>query len=93
MDETYRAVSCGEEVQRPLEPGILYCQTLPELEKPWAVFFLCPCGCKDEVNIPVLDPGSWSLRLDGVVPTISPSIARLTGCKSHFFITDGKVKW
>jgi hypothetical protein len=93
---SYKAVLCGEEVPRPIPAGTMYCQTIQGLDKPWAVFFLRPCGCGEEINIPVLDPGSWTLRLDGPRfehPTLNPSIARLTGCKSHFFVVGGEVRW
>ncbi len=62
----------------------------------WALQFKCPCGCGDNIILNLLrdaDP-CWRYTLDAAGEmTISPSIRRVVGCKSHFFIVKGRVEW
>jgi hypothetical protein len=62
----------------------------------WLAALQCPCGCGDIVQLTLLQNESprWSLRQekDGSA-TLSPSVWRSKGCKSHFFITEGLVLW
>lgn len=63
---------------------------------PQGVDMLCPCGCGRDFYTPLITPElegrnnshHWRYSLG---PTITPSIRFLSGCKSHFNITDGKV--
>jgi len=62
----------------------------------WAAAFLCPCGCKEQLEvalIPEVRP-HWRLFVtkDGK-PTLHPSVWRRTGCKSHFWIKNGETIW
>jgi hypothetical protein len=58
----------------------------------WDLFradFICPCGCGEWVTlnlIPNTKP-CWKIALN----SITPSIQRTVGCKSHFFINNGTV--
>lgn len=50
----------------------------------------CPCGCKDVIK-GMLQPGdkpSWTVTGNSMIP----SIRRLSGCQSHFTITNGIAK-
>lgn len=62
----------------------------------WSVGFLCPCGCGDTVELlllPNVKP-RWDIRVDARRrPTLTPSIWKSTGCKSHFWVMDGKIIW
>lgn len=62
----------------------------------WSAGMLCPCGCKDILELmllPVVKP-RWDLKVDKRGrPTLSPSVWRTAGCRSHFWLRDGKVKW
>lgn len=55
---------------------------------PWLAVLQCPCGCGDVIQLSLLEFESprWSLRheRDGT-PTLTPSVWRGKGCKSHFF--------
>lgn len=64
-------------------------------DEPWQVEFLCPCGCKDKIILPVNDNTSprWIIEIISNIPTLSPSIWRSKGCKSHFFLRYGKIQW
>jgi len=64
--------------------------------RPWLAVFVCPCGCGEIVSLSLIrgDSPRWRARThsDRTV-TISPSIWRTRGCRSHFFIRRGKVVW
>lgn len=66
------------------------------IDEPWQVEMLCPCGCKEKIVLPVNYETSprWTLKLNGNnLPTLNPSIWRSKGCKSHFLLKGGKIKW
>ena len=62
----------------------------------WAIAFLCPCGCKDRLElalIPEVRP-RWTLNLDEKQrPTLHPSVWRKDGCRAHFWVRDGEIIW
>lgn len=62
----------------------------------WSVGFRCPCGCGDVIELlmlPNVKP-RWDIKIDHRGrPTLSPSVWRATGCRSHFWVRDGKVIW
>ena len=62
----------------------------------WVVIFLCPCGCGDLIQLNLLPEfrPRWSIKkhLDATL-TLHPSIDRLVGCRSHFWIRKGVVEW
>src|ERR1700749_957153 len=80
---------------------IKYSDELPEIirdntiyivgdsKEPWVIAFNCPCRCKKVIQLNLLQDvtPSWkySVTKKGKI-TISPSIWRTVGCKSHFFI-------
>lgn len=76
-----------------LLPRVLY---LVGEHEPWVAVFKCPCGCEQGVWLNLLKGHRprWivTTNRDGV-PTVSPSINRQAGCRSHFFVMDGRVKW
>lgn len=82
------------ELTECLEDGCIY--IVGEGIYDWFVAFVCPCGCGAHIYLSVLPDASprWSLirHLDGAV-SLSPSVQRLIGCKSHFFIKKGLVYW
>jgi Family of unknown function (DUF6527) len=57
---------------------------------------ICPCGCKEIIRlnlIPAAHP-FWNVRLrKGSRISIEPSVWRLSGCKSHFFLREGSISW
>jgi hypothetical protein len=63
---------------------------------PWLAALQCPCGCGEIVQLSLLenDRPRWRLRKekDGTA-TLSPSIWRSKGCKSHFFLRNGLIVW
>ena len=76
-----------EKTPKQLEPGIVYHN--PDFE---LAALLCACGCGHRVNLMVPD-GHRVTSIRGLAD-ITPSIAVCDGhCKSHFFITNGRVEW
>ena len=64
--------------------------------EPWQVEFLCPCGCQEKIVLPVNRQTTprWHLFIDSKgIPSLSPSIWRSKGCKSHFFLRGGRIQW
>lgn len=64
--------------------------------EPWSVAMMCPCGCGQRVELPLLREARprWSLQVDKQNrPTLHPSVWLHEGCRSHFFVRRGKVEW
>lgn len=61
----------------------------------WHVMLICPCGCGATIALNVLpdDSPRWRLHehVDG--PTLTPSVWRTAGCRSHFIHRRGQVIW
>lgn len=61
----------------------------------WA-YLNCPCGCNEILNLSLMkshDP-HWTIKIDSLArPTLYPSIWKNDGCKSHFWIKNGKISW
>ena len=63
--------------------------------EPWAVVMMCPCGCGEVLELS-LSPASktfWKLAVEADHPTLHPSVWRKTGCRSHFWVRRGRVRW
>lgn len=62
----------------------------------WLAKMICPCGCGETLFLNLLqdeDPNwKWRIGSDGTV-TLSPSVWRQVGCKSHFLMQNGLVHW
>lgn len=61
----------------------------------WALF-KCPCGCGDALTLSLMKSFKprWRLRLDKRNrATLSPSVWKKDGCRSHFYIRKSKLKW
>jgi len=62
----------------------------------WCVGFRCPCGCGKTIELLVIPEANprWDLNFDKRQrPTLTPSVWLRTGCRSHFWIEDGRVRW
>lgn len=61
----------------------------------WHVSLVCPCGCGATIALNLLpdDSPCWRLYESADGPTLSPSVCRTTGCRSHFILRRGYVIW
>ena len=77
-----------------LRPSTLY--VAGEEPHMWAAALLCPCGCGDVIELNLLGQARpcWSVRQhrDGSV-TLTPSVWRRKGCRSHFFVRNSRIAW
>lgn len=92
-DDTYSVLYVEDPVDNP-KSKILY--IIGTVEEPWQVELVCPCGCNEKIVLPVNESTSprWDLKiLNHRTPTLHPSVWRSKGCKSHFFLRNGKVIW
>lgn len=84
-----------EDFPDTLEPRTLYA-IADAGSAPWAAALLCPCGCKAMVQLALVSGAapSWRLRIDWLRrPSLHPSVQRITGCRSHFWLARGVVHW
>ncbi|SKD00515.1 hypothetical protein SAMN05660461_1845 [Chitinophaga ginsengisegetis] len=60
----------------------------------WAVM-QCPCGCKVPLTLSLMKhkKPNWECNIKNQKATLSPSVWKTDGCKSHFFLRNGKVIW
>ena len=80
-------------------PAVLPARDLVLLEdngENWSVGFRCPCGCGDVIELlllPEVEP-RWDIEFNARrQPSLSPSVWKATGCKSHFWLKQGKIIW
>jgi hypothetical protein len=62
----------------------------------WQMVMLCPCGCNNVLHMNLMEEQSpsWSYSINTErAISIFPSVNRLVGCKSHFFVREGKIIW
>jgi len=62
----------------------------------WSAGLRCPCGCGDVLELALIEEAQprWSLQVDRRGrPSLSPSVWRRTGCRSHFWLHEGRVRW
>lgn len=61
----------------------------------WA-YLKCPSNCGDLIMLSLVNSvgPSWKIKQDNLGrPTIYPSIHKLDGCKSHFWLKKGIIQW
>lgn len=92
ISRRWKALPCDDAPER-LFPNVLY---LIGEHTAWAAVFLCPCGCQKAIWLNLLrgHRPRWTVLVSNKgVPTISPSVNRRIGCKSHFFLRSGRIVW
>ncbi len=67
-----------------------------EDENLWAAAMVCPCGCGDVIELNLLKQARpcWNVQIhsDETV-TLTPSVWRQKGCRSHFWLRHGRIDW
>jgi hypothetical protein len=89
----YNINRCEDLPEHPIK-NTLY--VLGVKSKEWSVGLLCPCGCNNVIQLNLLKSARpcWELEtFTNGLATLTPSIWRKVGCKSHFFFIKGKIKW
>jgi len=80
----------------PLRLPILDVIVAREEGEDWCVGLRCPCGCCKRLEMMLLkgvEP-RWDISLDQKGrPTLRPSVWLGVGCRSHFWLRNGKVVW
>src|SRR3546814_19102415 len=62
----------------------------------WCVGMRCPCGCGHVIELLVVPEAKprWDILVDPKgLPTLSPSVWLQKGCRSHFWLRNGRVHW
>lgn len=62
----------------------------------WCVGMRCPCGCGDIIELLVVAEATprWDLVIDAKGwPSLSPSVWRQKGCRAHFWLRHGRIRW
>lgn len=77
-----------EFIPSQIEENILYISIEYDVAK-----HKCACGCGVDI-VTSLSPAQWKLIYDGDTVSLYPSIGNWShDCKSHYFITNNRVKW
>lgn len=83
-----------DEMTEPVKCNALYIYSSNGHQ--WGAALLCPCGCGSLIEVNLLPEGdpSWKAtpNWDSSI-SLHPSVWRKVGCKSHFWIKQGLVKW
>lgn len=92
FEPTYRLKVDGD-VPEQTEPRTLH--LVGENGSYWLALMPCPCGCGQTIQLPLSgdDGPRWSVSGTPRAPTLTPSVHRTTGCRSHFILRRGKVIW
>lgn len=62
----------------------------------WLAALRCPCGCGDSIQLPMIEGQRprWALKQESRrLPSLSPSVDRTVGCRSHFWLKQGTIRW
>ena len=89
----YRVERAGEVPDAP-EVGTLY--VVGEGAHEWYAVLRCPCGCGETLVMSLLADARprWRVLVDDDgAPSLSPSVHRVVGCRSHFFLRSGRIDW
>ncbi len=83
-----------EELPEELDGKTLY--TVGEAEHLWFAAMVCPCGCGETLYMNLLpdERPRWELteHSDGTA-SLTPSVWRVKGCRSHFWLRHGMIEW
>lgn len=62
----------------------------------WMAALVCPCGCGCLIQLALDSTGHprWKVSINKMMgATLKPSVHRKVGCRSHFFVQEGKIIW
>lgn len=86
-------IAYAEEEPDELAPMVVY--AIGEGVHLWHLTMLCPCGCGARMQLNALEDTApcWTLAVCDGVPTLRPSVWRKVGCRSHFILRGGRIRW
>lgn len=67
-----------------------------DVDEDWCVGMRCPCGCGETLELLIIREVTprWDLSIkEADLPSLRPSVWRQIGCRSHFWLRDGRVDW
>ncbi|MBX9609845.1 MAG: hypothetical protein K2Y51_26810 [Gammaproteobacteria bacterium] len=67
-----------------------------DADEDWCVGMRCPCGCGQSIELMLINDVNprWDVHIDSKKrPSLYPSIWKQTGCRSHFWLKEGRVSW
>ena len=91
-----RALRVRYTCEIPEKPHSAYVYIVGENGYTWYAVMRCPCGCGETLHMPLIDDSRprWKLKIhDDETISLHPSIHRIVGCRSHFFIRQGRIDW
>lgn len=79
----------------PLKPANKTIYIIGEQGYYWQFVMLCPCNCGSLLHMNLMNDHKpfWSYEIVNNEISFTPSIDRMVGCKSHFFIKNSKIVW
>lgn len=79
-----------QELPQSLEPRVLYIVDEDGYQEQAAM--RCPCGCKQTLHMNLLpdERPCWRVSMTPLA-TLHPSVWRKVGCKSHFWLRNGRI--
>lgn len=82
-----------DEIPENPDPRVVY--LVGESANAWLVVMTCQCGCRDPIYLSLVpdDCPTWEIERhrDGTV-SLSPSVHRTRGCRSHFWVRRGQIE-
>ena len=73
--------------QIDIQPGKVYLVGPPQSK--WVAFLICPCGCGEKLGLNMISNAAPRWTADVATQTLTPSVRRMVGCKTHFSIKQG----
>jgi hypothetical protein len=94
--QIYRAICLDNDEDLPAKLPTYAVYIIGVQGNEWLAEMICPCGCGDTLFLNLLrdELPNWKWRVgEDAAVTLSPSVWRVVGCKSHFFLREGKIQW
>ena len=95
QDCDYSNVVVCDDIPESVKQSTLY--LVGEEHDFWALVFSCPCGCGEDIFLNLITDEKrpcWNVTLsDDQNVSVSPSIWRKRGCKSHFHLKASCINW
>jgi len=92
LGRRYRVERC-EDVPDSLDPASIY--VVGEAHHDWHLVMTCPCGCNAVIFLNLLPETRpcWTYKITKGNISIHPSVWRTAGCRSHFWVREGRIQW